>query len=204
MQKILIGTTNLGKVHEISLFLKNLPFEIVSLSDVKINVDLEETGKTYKENSQEKALFYAKLSGLPTIADDGGLEIIALNNEPGIHSRRWLGFKASDEQLFNHLKKIAKNLPKDKKDAYFKTVISFALPNGKVISSFGEIKGIIKEDESIEKVTGYPYRSFFYLPQINKYYLESQMSSEELEKYNHRYKAIKKIVPEIKKILNIH
>ena len=204
MQKILIGTTNLGKVHEINLFLKDLPVKIVSLKDVGIDIDVEETGKTYQQNSQKKALFYAKLSDLPTIADDGGLEILALNNEPGIHSRRWLGFKATDEELFNHLKKIAKQLPADNKVAYFRTVISFALPNGKVESSFGEVKGIIKEDENIEKVTGYPYRSFFYLPEINKYYLESQLSPEELKLYNHRFKAVKKMIPEIKKLLNLN
>ncbi|OGH16878.1 MAG: hypothetical protein A3C97_02300 [Candidatus Levybacteria bacterium RIFCSPHIGHO2_02_FULL_37_11] len=99
MKKLLIATKNQGKLKEISDFLSDLPLQTVSLSDIGIEDDFEETGKTYKENSQNKAIFYAKKSGLPAIADDGGIEINALNGAPGVKSRRWLGRKASDEEL---------------------------------------------------------------------------------------------------------
>ncbi|MGA2968005.1 MAG: non-canonical purine NTP pyrophosphatase, partial [Candidatus Levyibacteriota bacterium] len=95
--RLLIATKNQGKVGEFKEFLKDLPFEIVSLKDISIKEDIEENGKTYQENSQKKALFFAKLTSLPTIADDGGIEIVALNNDPGIKSRRWLGHEATDE-----------------------------------------------------------------------------------------------------------
>jgi XTP/dITP diphosphohydrolase len=197
--KLLIATKNQGKIGEFKEFLKDLPFEIVSLKDLNITEDIEENGKTYKENSQKKALFFAKLSGLPTIADDGGIEIVALNNEPGIKSRRWLGHEATDEEIIAHMLKISKSLPKDNRQAFFKTVVTFALPNGKVWSVNGEVEGIISDKPYLKLLKGYPYRSFFFLTSINKFYHEGELSKEEERLYNHRYKAVQKLLPIIKK-----
>lgn len=202
-KKILISTYNKGKFNEITQFLSDLPLSIVSLSDLHIQEDIEEDGKTYKENSQKKALFFAKLAGLPTIADDGGLEISALHNEPGVHSRRWLGYARTDEELIKHMQKVTRELPDNNRQAFFKTVVSLALPNGKVWSCKGEIKGIIAKKPHMKKLTGYPYRSFFYLPRLKKYYHESELTIDEQKTYNHRYKAIEKLKPIIKKVLSI-
>lgn len=199
MKKLLIATKNQGKVGEFKEFLKDLPFEIVSLKDLDITEDVEEDGKTYEENSHKKALFYAKLSGLPAIADDGGIEIVALDNQPGIKSRRWLGYEASDEELINHMLKISKTLPKDNRKALFKTVITLALPNGKVYSVLGEVEGEISEKPYLKLLEGYPFRSFFFLPKINKFYHEGELSNAEQKLYNHRYKAVQKLLPLIKK-----
>lgn len=198
MKKILIATWNKGKLAEISHLLSVLPIKIVSLSDVGITEDIEENGKTYKENSQKKALFFAKLSGLPAVADDGGLEISALNNEPGVRSRRWLGHEGTDEELINHMIKVSRELPDSNRKAFFKVVLSFALPDGKIWSTSGEVEGIIIKNPHIKFVQGYPYRSFFYLPQIEKYYHEQDLSEEEQKVYNHRYKAIQKLIPIIR------
>ena len=203
MNKLLIATTNKGKLQEIKNFLKDLPVEILSLSDVGIDFDVEETGKTYEENSQKKALFYAKKSGLPAIADDGGLEIAALNNQPGIHSRRWLGYEGTDGELIDHMIKISKSLPDTNRKAFFKTVVSFALPSGKVWSVDGEVEGIIAKEPIKKYIKGYPYRSFFYLPKIKKYYHENELSEKEQKLYNHRYKAIAKLLPIISRELRI-
>ena len=195
MQKLLIATKNKGKLAEISEFLKDLPLEIASLSDVGIDDDVLETGKTYKENSQSKALFYAKKSGLPSISDDGGIEISALNNEPGIQSRRWLGHEATDGELIEHMIKVAKELPRNNRRAFFRTVISLGFPDGRVFSVDGEIEGAIAQKPYLKLLEGYPYRSFFYLPKIKKYYHENQLSDKEQKLYNHRYKAITKLKP---------
>jgi len=203
MKKLLIATKNQGKLREISSFLSELPIKILSLKDLKIEDDFEEKGKTYKENSQNKAIFYAKKSGLPAIADDGGIEIDALNGAPGVKSRRWLGRKASDEELVEHMRRIARELPKENRKAYFRTIVSFALPNGKVWSSFGEVEGEIAEKPRFKLLKGYPYRSFFYLPKIKKFYHESDLSDKEQKLYNHRYKAIQKLIPIIRKELGI-
>lgn len=202
-QKLLIATTNKGKLMELKTFLQDLPIQLVSLSDLGIIDDIEETGKTYKENSQKKAVFYAKKSNLPAIADDGGLEIDALDGAPGVRSRRWLGYEATDEVLLEHLAKIAKSLSSNNRKAWFKTVVSFALPNGKVWSVSGEVEGVIAEKPHVKILKGYPYRSFFYLPKIKKYYHEDQLSEEEQKLYNHRYKAIEKLKPIIKKFYKV-
>ena len=201
MKKLLIATKNVGKIKELSEFLSDLPIQLVSLKDVGIEEDIDEDGKTYKENSQKKALFFAKLSGLPAIADDGGLEIAALNDEPGIKSRRWLGYKATDEELINHLKKVSKTLPDNNRKAFFRTVVSFALPSGEVHSSYGEVEGIIAKEPFVELSEGYPYRSFFYLPHLKKYYFEQQLSDDEKKLYNHRYKAVRKLIPIIRNVI---
>ena len=197
--KILIATKNPGKVAEFKEFLKDMPFKIISLADLKIKEDIEENGKTYKENSQKKALFFARLTGLPAVADDGGIEIAALDNEPGIKSRRWLGHEATDEELVGHMLKISKQLPKNNRNAFFRTVITFALPTGRVWSVEGDVEGIISEKPHLKLLKGYPYRSFFFIPKLNKFYHESELSKEEERLYNHRYKAIQKIKPKILK-----
>lgn len=201
MQKLLIATKNKGKIKELSEFLEDIPLQLVSLEDIGIIDNVEEDGRTYLENSQKKALFYAKKSGLPVISDDGGLEIAALDNKPGVYSRRWLGYEATDEELINHLKGIAKELPDNNREAYFRTVVSFALPDGKVWSEEGDVKGIIAKKPLTKLTKGYPYRSFFFLPEINKFYHESELSPEEDEIYNHRHKAIQGLKPIIRKYL---
>ncbi len=203
MQKILIATTNKGKIHELSEFLKDIPIQLVSLKDVGIDADVEEDGQTYKANSQKKALFYAKLSGLPAVSDDGGLEIAYLHGEPGVRSRRWLGYEATDEVLIEHLKKVVYKIPKDKRQAVFTTVISFALPSGEVWSAKGSISGILSEKPEPRLLEGYPYRSFFFLPKLQKFYHESELTPKEMKEYNHRYKAIEKLKPILKKVLGI-
>lgn len=195
MKKLLIATTNKGKLGEISDFLKDLPLKIISLKDAGIFDDVEETGKSYRENSQLKALFYAKKSGIPAIADDGGLEIEAFEGAPGMNSKRWLGKGSTEQDIINKMIRVAFELPENNRKAKFKTIISLALPNGKVWSVMGEIKGIIARKPYLKRLVGYPYRSFFYLPKIKKYYHEDQLTNEEQKEYNHRYKAIQKLKP---------
>ena len=203
MKKLLVATTNKGKLKEISEFLSDLPLEIVSLSDVGISDDVEEIGKNYKENSQLKALFYAKKSGLPSVSDDGGLEIVAFGGAPGLKSKRWLGRDSTEQDIINHMIKVAKELSDNNRTAFFKTVISFALPSGKVWSVTGEIEGVIAEKPYLKLLKGYPYRSFFYLPKLKKYYHEKELSEEEQKLYNHRYIAINKLKPIIIKELGL-
>lgn len=203
MKKLLIATTNKGKLHELSGFLKDLPVELLSLSDVGIDQDVEEDGKTYQENAEKKARFYSQLSGLPAIADDGGLEIAALSNEPGIHSRRWLGYAATDQELIDHMVTVAKELPQDNRNARFIMVDCFSVPSGETYCQEGSVEGIIAENPSLNFLEGYPYRSFFYLPQIQKYYFETELTPEEMKQYNHRYIAIQKLLPKIREELRI-
>lgn len=197
MNKLLIATTNNGKLKELGEFLKDLPagrhglpVQLVSLKDVGITTDVKEDGTTYEENSRKKALFYAKKSKLPAIADDGGLEIDALGGAPGLKSRRWLGYKGTDKELLVHLQKVANELPEENRNAKFVTVVTFALPNGQWWSEKAEVFGIIASKPHPKLLHGYPYRSFFFLPEINKFYHESELTPTQTKQYNHRWKAI--------------
>src|SRR3989344_1944210 len=105
MNKLLLATHNPAKIRELKLGLQELKksgIKLVTLKSLKIRSKPRETGKTFRENAVIKARYYANLSRLPTVADDGGLRIPFLRNEPGVRSRRWLGFEASDEQLINY------------------------------------------------------------------------------------------------------
>ena len=203
MKKLLIATTNPGKVREYSEFLKDLPVECVSLKDVGITTEVEETGKTYKENAILKSLFYSKESLLPAISDDGGLEIAALGGKPGLYSRRWVGGEGADEDIVKKMTQVSKELPDNNRKAVFKIIVAFSLPNGKVWTSSGRVAGIIAKKPILKLLTGYPYRSFLYLPTLKKYYHESQLTVSEQRKYNHRRKALIKLIPTMKKVLSI-
>jgi XTP/dITP diphosphohydrolase len=203
MKKLVIASKNPGKIEEFKKFLKDPNFKILSLKDVGVYKDVEEAGKTYWENSKIKAVFYAKLINLPVISDDAGLEIDALNGEPGINSRRWLGRHSTDEELIKHLLKVSKTLPENNRKAIFRTVITLALPNGKYFQAMGKVNGVIAKKPANIKLKGYPFRMFFYFPKIKKYDLASELSKEEEKIYNHRYKAIAKLKPIIKRELGL-
>lgn len=193
MQRILIATTNPGKFKEITEYLKDIPAEFVSLKDLGITYEVHEDGDTYVHNSQKKAKEYAGLSGLPAVSDDGGLEIDALGGEPGVQSRYWAGPEGRDEDIIEKMKQVAKDLPDENRKARFRAVLSLATPDGQLWSVEGSVEGEIAKEPEFALMRGLPYRSFFYLPQIKKYYHEVELTQEEKKEYNHRYKAIQKL-----------
>jgi len=200
MQKILIATTNQAKLEEIRECLTDLPIECVGLKDVRITQSVEETGKTFEENAILKATFYAKKSGLPTLADDGGLEIDALHGEPGVHSHRWIhkDREDEDEELIEYTIDQLRGLPRAKRGAQLRVVVALALPHGDVHTSEGIIRGIIAEKPSSYRQKGFPYRSLLYLPTIKKFYNHDELTKEENEVYNHRKKALEMLKPILK------
>jgi XTP/dITP diphosphohydrolase len=202
IKKILIATTNPGKFREITEYLKDISAEFVSLKDVGITHEVHEDGDTYIYNSQKKAVEYAILAGLPAISDDGGIEIDALGGEPGVNSRYWAGPDGRDEDLIEKMRQVANELPDNNRKARFKAVLSLALPDGKVWSVEGSVEGEIAQEPDFKPLEGLPYRSFFYLPKIQKYYHEVELTEDEKKEYNHRYKAIQKLKEVIQKELH--
>lgn len=198
MKKLLIATTNIGKIREYSEFLKDLKVACVSLEDVGVMHDVEEVGKTYKENAVLKAVSYAKESGIPAISDDGGLEISALGGKPGLYSRRWVGGEGKDEDIVKKMIQVSKELPDNDRKAVFKIVVAFALPNGSAWTASGSVKGIIAKKPLLKLLKGYPYRSFLYISELKKYYHESELTKEEEKLYNHRYNALLQLMPVLK------
>lgn len=200
-RKLLIATHNPAKLHEIAQLLADLPLTLLSLADVHITDEPLEDGKTFEENSQKKAVFYARLSALPSLADDGGLEIAALQGEPGVRSKRWLGEDTTEEELIKHMIHLSRTLPDANRDATFSTAMTLALPDGQMWTESGMISGIIPKKYLTNHIPGFPYRSFFYLPTIKKFHHNDELTSEDEKRYNHRYIAINRLKPVIVKEL---
>jgi len=195
MKKLLIATTNPGKLAEFQEFLSDVPLELVTLRDIGITVNVEETGKTFEENARIKATGYAAISGLPTLADDGGFEIDALGGEPGVHSHRWIhrDREDEDEELIQHVLFRLQGVPKEKRGAQLHLVLVFALPSGETWTSEALIKGTIPFEASSYRRVGFPYRSLLYLPEIQKFYNHEELTAEENKTYNHRRQAVEEL-----------
>ena len=203
MKKLLIATTNPGKLAEIRGFLSDLPLELVSLADVGITEKVEETGATFEENAILKATYYAKKSGLPTIADDGGLEIDALAGQPGVKSHRWIHGDRddSDEELIQYALDRLKDVEEGKRGAQLRLVLALVLPSGEVFTAEEKIRGIVPQKASDFRHIGFPYRSLLFLPEIGKYYNHDELTATETETYNHRKIALDILKPIIRQKL---
>ncbi len=203
MNRLLVATSNPGKLNEIRKFLVDLPLKLVGLDDLGIKTRARETKKTFKENAILKAKFYARISGLPTLADDGGLEIEALNGEPGVKSHRWVHGDRddSDEELISYALKRLKGVPLKQRGAQLRVVLALVLPDSKTYTSEDKIRGIIPLIPSSYRMQGYPYRSLLFLPQLGKFYNHDELTPAENARYNHRKRALDKLKPIIQREL---
>lgn len=191
MNKLLIATFNNGKLGDYKNFLKDLPIELLTLSDVGITKDFDEVFKTFEENAKGKAEFYSKISGLPTLADDSGIEIPFYDMKPGVYTKRWSYVEKSnlDPQEFR-LRKI-REIPESKRQAQLRAVLALSI-DGKTHLSEGIIKGILTDDVYPHSDThGYPWDRLFVIPELKKYYEE--LTPQENFQYNHRRLALENL-----------
>src|SRR3989338_682478 len=117
MAKLLIASRNPGKIKSFKDYLSDLKLNIVSLNDLNLPDEMAEDGTTFEENSLKKAMYWGDKTGFLTVGDDGGVEIPALGGEPGVKSRRWPGFEASDEELIDYTLEKIKPLSRDQREA---------------------------------------------------------------------------------------
>lgn len=202
MQKLLIATHNQAKVAELTKYLTPLmegtDVQIVSLSDIHLEEEPEETGETIKDNAILKAKYYGELSGLPALADDGGFMIDALNGEPGVKSNRWLGpRKASDEELINAVLEKMKDVPEGKRQAKMALCLCYYNPLTDALETVETaIDGTVALKPIEKYPEGFPFRALHIVEPYNKYY--DDLTEEEHEAVNHRRKAIYGIADTIK------
>jgi XTP/dITP diphosphohydrolase len=190
--KLLIATNNQGKAREFHELLDRIPFELVTLADLGITTQVEETGKTFEENARIKACAYAAASGLVTLADDSGLEVEALGGEPGIRSARYAGENASDSDRVNLLLSKLKSIPLDKRNARFKCVIAISTPTGEIAVTEGECQGLIEFEPKGKN--GFGYDPVFFFPDLGK--TMAELPSEVKGQISHRARAARQ-VPDI-------
>ena len=193
--KVVLASKNPHKLVEISQITKKFDMELVLESELGVNIDVEETGTTFEENSFLKANAVMQATGLPALADDSGIAVDALNGEPGIYSARY-GFDESldDAGRVQLLLKNMEAVPDGARQAQFVCVIALVPPEGKVIQARGEVHGEVLRETAGEG--GFGYDPIFYYPPFGK--TLAQVTPEEKNRVSHRAKALKILYEKLK------
>ena len=194
--KVILASQNQHKLVELSAILSQLGFEIALESEYGLDIDVDETGTTFEENSLLKAEAVMKASGMPVLADDSGLMVDALNGAPGVYSARY-GHKNSDAERIDYLLENLKDVPAERRTAKFVCVITCLWPDGRKIAARGECPGQILL--APQGQGGFGYDPVFYLPELQKTYAE--LRPEEKNAISHRGKALRALLPSVATLL---
>ena len=178
----MIATRNPGKVREYSGLLRDLPFQLVSLDDASVTEEVEETGLTFQANAALKAGTYASLAGMMALADDSGLEVDALDGEPGVRSSRYAGDNATDADRIAVLLRKLDNKPAGDRTARFRCVIAVALPGGPLELHPGACEGRIIE--APRGSNGFGYDPVFFIPAMGK--TMAELTAAQKNRVSHR------------------
>ena len=186
--RVVLASKNRHKLEEISKITEKFGIELVLQSELGIDLDVEENGKTFEENSFIKAEAVMKATGLPALADDSGIAVDALNGEPGIYSARY-GFDDSldDWGRLQLLLKNTEHVPDGQRQAQFVCVITMVTPEGQVIQARGEIHGELTREPFGEN--GFGYDPIFYYPPLGM--TTAQLPPEVKNEVSHRGNALK-------------
>ena len=187
MDKIVFATGNEGKMKEVRMILEDLGLPVLSLKDAGITADVEENGTTFEENAQIKAKAIMEMTGALVLADDSGLEVDALDKEPGIYSARYMGHDTSYHIKNQNIIDRLKGKVGEERSARFVCAIAAAFPDGRVLITRGTMEGQIGYEEKGEN--GFGYDPIFYLPEYQCY--SAELSLEEKNKLSHRGKALR-------------
>jgi XTP/dITP diphosphohydrolase len=198
MSKLLLATTNMGKVREYQQLFHDLPLEVVTLLDMGINTVVAEEYATYEENARHKAVSYANLTGMVTLADDSGLEVDALGGEPGVLSARYAGEGASDSDRVNLLLSRMIGVPREKRTARFKCVIALAIPGGNAETFYGDCSGLVTL--APRGKYGFGYDPIFFFPELDK--TMAELSPEVKNSISHRARAAQKAHKRLAQLIN--
>lgn len=186
INKLLIATNNKNKLKELNSLFEKTGIEITSLKEEGIDLEVEETGKTFKENAKLKAKAYMEASGLPTLADDSGLVVQALGGKPGVYSARYAGESATDEENIKKLLKEMKGIPTENRTAQYKVVFAIAVPGQEIKTCEGSMKGIIAEKPIGNN--GFGYDPVFYIPRFKA--TAAEITQEQKNSISHRRIAL--------------
>jgi XTP/dITP diphosphohydrolase len=184
--QLLIATTNPGKKREMAAAFKD-HYEVVALADMPNIVIVPETGETFEENAVLKAKGYFEQTGIPCVADDGGLMVDLLKGGPGVHSNRWLGEGATDTELAAAIVKALDGVPYERRTARLGGVLVY-WDGERLLKYENQIYGHITLELTEPIEDGFPYRSILEIPQYDKLY--SQLTEEEHDEVNFRRKSL--------------
>ena len=186
--KIIFATQNKGKVKEVMEILSN-DIELITMSEAGIDIDVVEDGDTFAENARKKAVEIAKISKMPVIADDSGLEIDYFDKKPGVYSARFMGHDTPYSIKNKKILDLMKDVDESKRSARFVCDVCYVSPSGEIFEKEGVIEGIIGYE--IKGENGFGYDPIFYIPSLGKYL--AQLSLDEKNSISHRGKAMRAI-----------
>ncbi len=196
--KLLVATHNQGKVAEFAQMLADLQIEWLGLDDVGVTADVAETGGTFRANAVLKAAWYARATGLLTLADDSGLEVDALNGEPGVLTARYGGPGLSHEDQYQLLLEKMRDVPEPERTARFRCVIALAGGDGRLLeTSAGVCEGRIAL--AAAGAGGFGYDPIFYLPEREQ--TMAQVGSAVKQQISHRGQAMKALAPRLRALV---
>lgn len=185
--KIVFATSNAGKMREIRELLKDLGAEILSMKEAGVQIDIVEDGDTFEANALIKARAVWEQTGGIVLADDSGLEVDALNKEPGVYSARYMGENTSYEIKNWNLIHRLNGVPDEKRTARFVCVIAAVLPDGRTLSVRDTMEGCIAYEPAGEG--GFGYDPILFLPEFGK--TSAEITMEEKNAVSHRGKALR-------------
>lgn len=188
METIILASNNKNKLNEITEKVKGLDLKIISQREAGYDIEVEETGKTFEENAILKAEAIYKISNMPVIAEDSGLEIDSLNGEPGVYTGRYAGENATSQDKIEKVLKLMENVEENKRTARFKCVVCYIDKKGKRHIFEGNCEGKITYEPC--GTAGFDYDPIFLYDKRTF----AQMSSEEKNKISHRGQAVNKLV----------
>ena len=205
-KELLYATNNPGKKFEVSRHLSHNGILVVTPGELGINIDVPETGNSSEENAVLKVRAYATLAGNKLIlADDTGLEVDALDGEPGIHVRKWKDGqnRMTDQEIIDYCIERMRGIPRDKRGAQFRTVLALGIPGSDIEIFEGTLEGYILEKPSVQRVGGFPFESLFFVPEWNMLLGDARQLPVEKKQgmLNHRERAIEKAIPRIRELL---
>ena len=196
MKKLIFATGNEGKMKEVRMILADLDVEVLSLKEAGIEAEAEENGATFEENAKIKAAEIMKRSGEIVLADDSGLEVDALNKEPGIYSARYMGYDTSYHIKNQNLIRRLEGKTGKERSARFVCAIAAAFPDGRVLTTRGTMEGEIGYEERGEN--GFGYDPIFYLPEYGCY--SGELPLEVKNSLSHRGKALRLMKEALRKL----
>jgi XTP/dITP diphosphohydrolase len=196
MRSLLLATNNKGKVAEIKALLANLDLELLTPSDLQLDLDVLEDGQTYAENATKKALAFALASRMIALGDDSGLEVDALDGQPGLHSHRFCPIpNATDADRRKYL--LGKLHDKARPwTARFHATVAIATPAKDIHLATGECEGRIIPEE--RGSNGFGYDPIFFLPELGR--TMAQLDMGEKNRLSHRARAVLNAIPNLNKI----
>jgi XTP/dITP diphosphohydrolase len=202
MTRLLIATTNPAKLTEYRLLLSGIEVEPVSIAEIGIKDSPDETGETFRDNALLKARFYFRRSQVPTLADDGGLEVDALGGEPGLKSHRWLpAGRNTDRALAEEVIRRMDGVEKGRRTARIRAAVALVWDDGEEVREAvaeGALEGMIPPRAYPEIRPGFPYRAVLWLPERSCYL--GELGEEEEARLSQRRQALDKLMPELARI----